>query len=305
MTLLAVKGFDHMNHEVLSSISLSTHDCDVEKVIPEIRKLLCNSDNNKKIPGWVCGDYSIAFSNIQDKNLLLVAIASINTPFIKLRRFLNLLKLSLTDCLKHKQITEIQEIFQELCDSAVNSVDNSIKLNISLLGLEKSGKTTFSHQYITGQRLAGFNSYEPTRLLNIISYENSPDYPHIYFFDLGMAFRQHWWKFSSESDGYIFFVDMADTKSIKKSVDLFEEIRNFWDLPFVVAANKMDMCTIKNPRRYLSRKLLVPIRVIYEVETSTSAGLDRLLGGLIKKEIQGTLRSAPFISQSNAQKKFK
>lgn len=305
MTLLAVKVFDQMNHEVLSSISLSTDECDIEKSIPDIKKLLLKSDNNRKVQGWVCGDYCFAFSHLKEKNCLLVAIASINTPFAKLKRFLNLLEISLIDLIKNKEISEIQEIFQEICDSAVNSVDNSINLKISLLGSAKAGKTTFSHQYITGQRLAGFNTYEPTKLLNIIPYENSPAFPKIYFFDLGMAFRQHWWKFCSESDGYIFFVDMADPKSIKGSIDLFEEIRNFWDLPFVVAANKMDICSIKNPRRYLSRKLLIPIRLIYEVETSTSTGLDKLLGGLIKKEIQGNFRSTPFISQSSAKKKYK
>ncbi|MHA2175120.1 MAG: GTPase domain-containing protein [Candidatus Hodarchaeales archaeon] len=305
MTLLAVKVFNHMNQEILSSFSISKNECDIEKAIPDIKSLLLSSNTNEKVQGWVCGEHCFAFSHFERKKLLLVAIASRNTPFVKLKRFLNLLEISLIDLLKTKHVNEIQEIFQEICNSVIISVDNSTKLNISLLGLSKSGKTTFIHQYITGQRLAGFNSYEPTPLLNIVSYENSSLHPQIDFFDLGMAFRQHWWKFSSESDGYIFFVDMADNRSIKRSISLFEEIRNFWDLPFVVAANKMDMCSIKNPRRYLSRKLLVPIRLIFEVETSTGSGFDKLLQGLIKNQIRAISERTPVISQHNSKNKSK
>ncbi|MCK4849327.1 MAG: hypothetical protein KAT16_09890 [Candidatus Heimdallarchaeota archaeon] len=49
----------------------------------------------------------------------------------------------------------------------------------------------------------------------------------------------------------------------------------------------MDNSIIKNTRRYLSRKLFVPIKLIYEVETSTGVGLKALLQGLVVNEIQG------------------
>ncbi len=98
---------------------------------------------------------------------------------------------------------------------------------------------------------------------------------------------------------------MADIKSIKKSISLFDDIRNFWDHPFVVAANKIDVCSIRNPRRYLSRKLQVPIRLVYKVETSTGSGLDKLMRGLIKNEIMDKNLNTPVIPQQKSKIKYK
>jgi signal recognition particle receptor subunit beta len=100
-----------------------------------------------------------------------------------------------------------------------------------------------------------------------------------------MRFQNQWWKFSRESDGYIFFVSSDDTR-MNEARDLLQEVRNFWDLPFVVAANKRDTAKISNIRKYVCRKLRVPRKIVYETETSTGFGLIELLEGL-EKEIQG------------------
>ncbi len=286
MTLLAVKVFDESNNEVVTTISIGADNCNISEILPTIRQLTIGQNKKNSPQGWVCGKYSFTFDYISSKKLFLVAIASLNTSFVKLKNFLELLKVSIKENLLDATGMISSKQFQDTCDLLVKSVDSSPSLNISLLGLAKSGKTTFIQQHITEQQLAGFNSYEPTRLVNIVNLERSTDLPQIRFYDLGMAFQQHWWKFSAESDGYIFFVDMSDSNSINASKELLEEIRNFWDLPFVIAANKMDNSIIKNPRRYLSRKLFIPIRLIFEVETSTGVGLKALLQNLVTNEIQ-------------------
>ncbi|MHA1237322.1 MAG: ADP-ribosylation factor-like protein [Candidatus Hodarchaeales archaeon] len=305
MTLLAVKVFDESNNEVVTTISIGADNCNISEILPTIRKLIIDQNQKHSPQGWVCGNYSFVFDYISSEKLFLVAIASLNTSFVKLKNFLELLKASIKENLFDATGTISSKHFQDTCDLLVKSVDSSSNLNISLLGLAKSGKTTFIQQYITEQQLAGFNSYEPTRLVNIVNLEGSTDLPQIRFYDLGMAFQQHWWKFSAESDGYIFFVDMSDSNSINASKELLEEIRNFWDLPFVIAANKMDNSIIKNPRRYLSRKLFIPIRLIYEVETSTGVGLKALLQNLVTNEIQVKKQYSPVLQRSTTKNESK
>ncbi len=300
MTLFAVKVFDDYNNEVVSTISVNADNCNLSEVLPTIRKLVVDQNGKNSPQGWICGKYSFVFDYITSKRLFIVAIASLNTSFVKLEKFLELLKVAMNETLIDTDGTVSSKVFQDTCDSLVRSVDSTPNLSISLLGLAKSGKTTFVQQYITEQKLAGFNTYEPTRLVNIVNLEGSSDLAQIRFYDLGMAFQQHWWKFSSESDGYIFFIDMSDSNSINGSKELLEEIRNFWDLPFVIAANKMDNSVIKNARRYLSRKLFVPIRLIYEVETSTGVGLKALLHGLITNEIQAKQQYSAVLQRSPA-----
>jgi GTPase SAR1 family protein len=283
MTLLSVKVFDDNNQEIVSTISVTPDDCRLSVSLPAIRSMLIHNENTKPVQGWVCGDKLLAFSYLKSQKVLLVAIASYNTSFSKLRSFLKLLGKSYKSDLFEKHQSSFQRDFQDICDTIVSLVDSSTTLRVSLLGLARSGKTTFLQQYLTEQQLASFNEYEPTKLVNIVTKENSPKSSQIRFYDLGMAFQQHWWKFSTESDGYIFFVDVSDSQSIKASKELLEEIRNFWDLPYVIAANKIDVGLVKNVRRYLSRKLLVPIRLIYETESSTGFGFDPLLQGLISE----------------------
>jgi len=299
MTLLAVKVFDESNNEVVSTISISTDNCNLTEIIPAIRQLVIGQNKKNSPQGWVCGEHTIFFDYMRSNNYFIVAIASLNTSFVKLEKFLVMLKGSMKENMIDSNGIISSKLFQDTCDLLVKSIDSTPNLSISLLGLAKSGKTTFIQQYITEQQLAGFNSYEPTRLLNIVNLEGGSDLPQIRFFDLGMAFQQHWWKFSAESDGYIFFIDMSNNNSINASKELFEEIRNFWDLPFVIAANKMDTSVIKNPRRYLSRKLFVPIRLIYQVETSTGVGLKDLLQNLVTNEIQTKKQYSAVLQRSS------
>ena len=286
MTLLAVKVFDENNNEVASTISVNADNCNLPEILPIIRQLVSKNTNLNSPQGWVCGRFSYIFDYLNSKKLLFVVVSTLNTSIVKLEQFLQLLKSSTKKNILEPTGKISPKLFQDTCDVLVKTIDSTPNLRISLLGLAKSGKTSFIQQYITEQQLAGFNSYEPTRLVNIVNLENNPNLPQIRFYDLGMAFQQHWWKFSTESDAYIFFIDMSDQQSIKTSKELLEEIRNFWDLPFVIAANKVDNSIVKNPRRYLSRKLFVPIRLVYEVETSTGVGLEKLLQGLVKNEIQ-------------------
>ncbi len=111
--------------------------------------------------------------------------------------------------------------------------------------------------------------------------------PQLQFYDLGWAFQPQWWRFSNESDGYIFFVDSSDSDRIKKSQELLQEIRNFWDRPFIVAANMRDTSRIVNIRKYLARKFRISSRKIYEINTWTGDGILPLLEGLVKREIEG------------------
>lgn len=285
MTLLAVKGFDDNNNEIISTVSVTIEDPQLISVLPSIRKLLLKNNHSNAPQGWIYEDKCVAFSYLQSSHVLFVAIANTNTSFSKLKYFLEALEISLEKKTLEDRNHFKQKEFQDLCDSLLKYVDSLPYINIALLGLARSGKTTFVQQHISGEQIAGFNSYKATPLVNIITVEGSSKNPQLRFYDLGNAFQQHWWKFSPESDGYIFFVDMSDSQSIHASKELFEEVRNFWDLPFVIAANKIDVCSINNPRRYLSRKLSVPIRLIYEVETQTGEGLTPLLEGLIS-EIQ-------------------
>ncbi|MHA1994900.1 MAG: GTPase domain-containing protein [Candidatus Hodarchaeales archaeon] len=298
MTLLSVKVYDDNDQEIVSTISVTPDDCQLSISLPAIRSLLIQKENALPVQGWVCGDKLLAFSYLKSQQVLLVAIASINTSFSKLQSFLKLLGKSYKSDLFEKHQSSFQRDFQDICDTIVRMVDSSKTLRISLLGLARSGKTTFVQQYLTDQQLAGFNTYEPTKLVNIVTQENSPVNQQLRFYDLGMAFQQHWWKFSKESDGYIFFIDISESQSINASKELLEEIRNFWDLPYVIAANKIDIGSVKNVRRYLSRKLLVPIRLIYETESSTGFGFDPLLQGLISEIQKGKSYSSIIQPQS-------
>lgn len=291
MTLLAVKGFDDENNEIISTISMTVEDLQFKSVLPSIRKIYSENNYHNLPQGWIYEDKYILFSYSQASHVLFVAVASNKTSFAKLKYFLELLENSWRNRTVETRKNMSSKEFQDLCDSLINYVVSQPYLNIALLGLGRSGKTTFLQHYGPEQQLTGFNSYKPTRLVNIVVVDNLYQNITIRFYDLGIAFQEHWWKFSLDSDGYIFFVDMSDSNSIRGSKELLEEVRNFWDLPFVIAANKIDISTIKNTQRYLSRKLLVPRNIIYEVETQTGLGMTTLLEGLfseIQKETPST-----------------
>jgi hypothetical protein len=302
MTLFAVKGFDDDNNEIISTISMTVEDVQFKSVLPSIRKLLSENNDQNLPQGWIYEDKYIVFSYSKTAHILFVAIASNNTSFAKLKHFLELLENSWKNRTVETRESMSSKEFQDLCDSLINYVVSQPYLNIALLGLGRSGKTTFLQHYGPEQQLTGFNSYTPTRLVNIVVIDNLLQNSSIRFYDLGIAFQDHWWKFSLDSDGYIFFVDMSDSKSIRASKDLLEEVRNFWDLPFVIAANKIDVSTIKNTQRYLSRKLLVPRNSIYEVETQTGFGMTPLLEGLLSK-IQKKTTFSPVVQSRRSKTK--
>jgi signal recognition particle receptor subunit beta len=219
---------------------------------------------------------------------MLVTVASSNTSFQRLELLLTLLNDHLS-----KNPSSLESVssrdFHDLCNSLIKAIDNSnTELKISLLGLDRSGKSTFVNFLREDRPLAGFESYNPTQLVDIIRIESMGDLPQIQFYDLGYAFQRHWWRFSSESDAFIFFVDSSDPKQIRKSQELFQEVRNFWDLPFVIAANMRDISKIANIRKYLARRFRISSRKIYETNTSTGDGISALLEGLVRKELQGS-----------------
>ncbi len=287
MTLLSVKVFDINNKELYSSVSIS-NDLWFYNLIPYLGKLARESER-EQVQALIYNNYLIAFFNILPENSLLVAIASVNTSLRKLEHFLGLLSHTMQNSKRSL------ENFQDVCDSIIRTVDSHQEVKISLLGLERSGKTTFVNSFAKDRPLAEFEAYYPTSLLNIVRMEHIHDLPPITFFDLGKAFSQQWWRFSSESDGYIYFVDSSDSHRMKQAQVLLQELRNFWDLPFVIAANKIDVCRITNVKKYIGRKFQVSSRKVYEINTWTGTGILPLLKGLINNEIEGTKISVSLV----------
>ncbi len=280
MTLLSVKVFDINNKELYSSVSIS-NDLWFYNLIPHLGKLARESQR-EQVQALIYNNYLIAFFNVLPENSLLVTIASVNTSLRKLEHFLGLLGSTIQNS------KESLENFQDICDSIIKTVDSNQEVKISLLGLERSGKTTFVNSFAKDRPLTEFEAYHPTPLLNIVRMEHIYDLPPITFFDLGKAFSQQWWRFSSESDGYIYFVDSSDSQRMKQAHELLQELRNFWDLPFVIAANKIDVCRIANIKKYIARKFQVSSKKVYEISTWTGTGILPILKGLINHEIIGT-----------------
>lgn len=290
MTFLSVKVFDKTNKEICSTVSVSD-DNRIYDLVPYLGPLARKlpHEQNSEYPqvqsqALIANNQLVGFLKSPD-DLLLVVTTTINTSFQKLNHFLVLLNQAISKYSLNFRSGETRRSFQKICDELINAIDATAILNIALLGLAKSGKTTFA-RYFEENHPLGFEPYQPTDLLNIVKIERLGDFPYQFrFFDLGMAFQQNWFRFSKESDGFIFFVDCSDPQRMNKSKELLQELRNFWDKPFVVAANKRDAAKIVNIRKYISRKLKVPIRKIYETETSTGYGLLPLIDGLINHEI--------------------
>lgn len=283
LTLLSVKVFDKNNKEIHTTVSVSA-DNSIYDSIHQIGELAREESRQNHVQALVRENHILAFVNTLN-DLLLVAKATPNTSYRRLQSFLEHLKkkFSINKALNQSKPSNLN--FQDICDSITKSIDSIVELRIALLGLDRSGKTTFANFFSEDNRLAVFESYKPTNLLNISKIHSIGNFPLLRFYDLGMKFQNQWWKFSRESDGYIFFVSSDDTR-MNEARDLLQEVRNFWDLPFVVAANKRDTAKISNIRKYVCRKLRVPRKIVYETETSTGFGLIELLEGL-EKEIQG------------------
>ena len=283
LTLLSVKVFDKNNKEIHSTVSVSA-DNSIYDSIHQIGELAREEFRQNHVQALVRENHILAFVNTLD-DLLLIAKATPNTSYRSLQSFLEHLETNFSINKAFNQFKPSDLNFQDICDSITKSIDSIVELRIALLGLDRSGKTTFANFFSEDNRLAVFESYKPTNLLNISKIHSISNLPLLRFYDLGMRFQNQWWKFSRESDGYIFFVSSDDTR-MNEARDLLQEIRNFWDLPFVVAANKRDTAKVTNIRKYVCRKLRVPRKIIYETETSTGFGLIELLEGL-EKEIQG------------------
>lgn len=292
MPLLSVKVFDNQNREVQSTFTIS-NILKTHLRVPLLRKLALNETQ-----ALISDNHLLAFrTTIND--WMLVAIATSNCSFQELELFLELLNKSLRKSIIPQYSVISSKDFQESCNSLIEAAEKSYtELKVALLGLDYSGKSTFIKFMMEDQPLAGFKSYEPTQLLNMVKIKRISDLPPIQFFDLGYAFQQHWWRFSSESDGYIYFVDTTDSSRINEAKELFQEVRNFWDLPFVVAANKRDTSRLANIRKYLARKLQVSSKLIYEINTWTGAGIVSLLEGLVTNEIQGKKIVVPIVRKS-------
>lgn len=285
MTLLSVKVFDKNNRELNSTVSVSRNK-KFHNLIPLLSRLAREKSHRGQTQGLIINGRLIVFRTTVN-NLLLVLIATKNTSFQRLVQFLDLLSENIKRADSTSETMVNTRHFQELCNSIVNRVDSSInQLKIALLGLDRSGKSTFSNFFREDHPLVEFESYRPTQLLDIIRTDFVSNLPQIQFFDLGYAYHAQWWRWSSESDGYIFFVDSSNTDRIKKSQELLQEIRNFWDCPFIVAATMRDISRIVNIKKYLSRKFHISSRKIYETNTWTGDGILPLLEGLIKQEIQ-------------------
>jgi GTPase SAR1 family protein len=285
--LLSIKIYDENDEELYSTISINK-DEKLNNFIPFFRSLL---ENNRQLLGLeqtlavIIDECLIAFNKTED-DLLLVAISTINSSFRKLEHLLELLCKALCENISRGYSNTSKEKFQEICDDIIATIDSYPRLNIALLGLGRSGKTTFIKYFEENTPLAGFEEYEPTDVLNIIDVERIDEFPYAFkFIDLGINFQNHWYEFKNEADAFIFFVDTADAQEMNKSRDLLQELVNFWDMPYVIAANKRDISKIVNIRKYLARKFRVPIRKIFETETMTGTGLIPMLEGLIKKEM--------------------
>jgi predicted GTPase len=286
MTLLSVKVFDGKNSELISTVSISSSKY-FFNLVPILGKLAREGNQRDHTQGIIANNQLIAFrTTIHD--LMLVSVAAINTSFKRLELFLNLLSERLSEEIPTPESIVSARYFQDICNSLIKAADNSnTELKIALLGLGRSGKSSFVNYFREDRSLSGFDSYHPTQLLDIIRIEPTGNLPQIQFYDLGYAFQQQWWRFSNESDAYIFFVDSSDPKKIRQSQELFQEVRNFWDRPFVIAANMRDISRISNIRKYLARKFGISSRKIYEINTSTGDGTSALLEGLVKNELQG------------------
>ena len=292
MPLLSVQVFDRNKTELYSYGSVSKFRRFFE-LFSLTSWFAGDQSQQTRVQALIINNQLIAFHNTPN-DLLLVGSATLNTSFHELEQFLELLSDSLGN--KNPFQNDSTEPFQRLCESIINTVDSTKELKIALLGLDGSGKTTFANYFAENQPLAVSASYLPTSLLNIVKVKRIGDLPfHFQFFDLGMAFQRHWWKFRQACNGFIFFMDSSDSQRMTQAQELFQELRNFWDLPCVIAANKCDISKIVNLRKYIARKLRVPVKYVYETETWNGIGLLSLIKGLVKQEIQAKKIAASLV----------
>ena len=283
--IISVKIYSSQKEEVFSTVTLPNGvNSNLSNILRQVPLPLIFDSNFHDIQGLVLNQYIIVRTKTSTQHTI-VAIATLNTSFFEIETFLSLLKCEFSSS-NPESLYEDNEAFQIICEQIIQRIELQNEIKIALLGLDKAGKTTFLSILKDEQSLTGFKEYLPTKSLNIhtINLKNIPS--PIKLFDLGMAFQSHWWMFAGECEGFIFFIDAADINRRNEAMDLFHEIRNFWDCPYVIAANKIDICKIHNIRKYFARKLKVSIRKVYETNTSTGEGVVPLLEGLINNEIK-------------------
>ncbi|WP_455140170.1 ADP-ribosylation factor-like protein [Candidatus Hodarchaeum mangrovi] len=298
MTIVSVKIYSSQKEEVLSTVTLPNEDIsNLSSILKQAPLSLIIDSNIHDIQGLLLNQYLFVHTKTSSK-FTIVAIATLNTSFFEIETFLTLLKQELSS-FNPKSLLEDNEAFQIVCEQIIQRMESQNEISIALLGLDKAGKTTFLNILKDQQSLTGFKEYLPTKSLNIdtIHLKNIPY--RIKLFDLGMAFQSHWWMFAGECEGFIFFIDAADISRRNEAMELFNEIRNFWDCPYVIAANKVDICKIHNIRKYLARKLKVSIRKVYETNTSTGEGVESLLEGLITTEINNKSISISLVTPNH------
>ena len=116
MTLLAVKGYDEANNEILSTISMTSDENQIISALPSIRKLIAKTNLSNTPQGWIYDDKCIAFLHLPSSQTLFVAIATSRTSFSKLRYFLELLGNSYEKRTLENQTGFSAKEFQDLCD---------------------------------------------------------------------------------------------------------------------------------------------------------------------------------------------
>ncbi|MHA1211287.1 MAG: ADP-ribosylation factor family protein [Candidatus Heimdallarchaeota archaeon] len=114
------------------------------------------------------------------------------------------------------------------------------KVNLTICGLDKAGKTTIVNYLIHGE----FKETIPTMGLN----REKINLPKLQLdiFDLGgqTNFRPIWSDYNEESDGLIFVVDASDKERIEESSEIFHDILDHQinqNIPVMILLNKCDI----------------------------------------------------------------
>ncbi|KAF7684520.1 ADP-ribosylation factor-like protein 2 [Astathelohania contejeani] len=127
------------------------------------------------------------------------------------------------------------------------------EMKILTIGLDNAGKTTILHKIFNKpiSRIPPTFGYQ----IYTLNYNSNKDYK-ITILDVGgqMVFRKYWSNYYENIDGIIFVYDITDKRSFKEYIS---EIRNEEaneNMPLLIFANKIDLCTKEEEERY-SKKI--------------------------------------------------
>ncbi|MFW9779263.1 MAG: ADP-ribosylation factor-like protein [Candidatus Heimdallarchaeota archaeon] len=279
MTLLAVRLLDSDNSVVLSTMGF-TLESSISEILPFIRSLQAKKSSNQII---INQDKLIAFQSVGSK--LLVATATSTMAINKIRKFLAVLSRTVSNISSYEEYRRIGD-FEFLCRTVLAVVDAIPRVTIALTGLAQSGKTTFTRFFTNGQPLREFATYRPTRLLEMVEVAEIKEIPFgLRFIDLSSSFQPFWYLFNQISDAFIFFVDCSKRDQMQKAQECFLDLRTFWDKPYCIAANKKDLSTVKDLKRFIARRFQVPTNRVFATETLTGEGIMPLLESLLNSGI--------------------